>query len=245
MISSRDRAPSCGTVRAAAVAQLLESLKAYSSIQQHPATSSNQQYLELVETAPMGAHSVMHDIDYLVWEPVELARVKPRNEDSDQTPVVDGSTHDAGLEHRVFTHNGTVRIRAPIGRYNDTVLDIHVLSPCTRRDVLEAIHALYMRPATLDHANILRRKRGTACSESHIKGVESTLASGGDAKMVDFNGSMTYGVAAGSGGSLVQQHTPARDSVGLRARRSCVGNVRFEGLRGDDASHTYDLLLGS
>lgn len=182
----------------------------------------------------------MTDIDYLVWEPVESAHIYTST-DGAAVPM-----NDAQLDEVVLTGSGTLRVRVPVGRYCETVFDVHVTLPCTRRDVLGAIHEFYMRPVTHDHVRILK---AAGADDSYVKNVVERLDSGGDPKFVDFNGSTNYGIAASlhlcaKDGSLLP--TP---SLYGEARRHplvhCSGSVRFEGLRGDDASNMYDMMMGS
>jgi hypothetical protein len=188
----------------------------------------------------MGASDAMTDIDWFVWEPLNSAHIYNTDE-ADAVPM-----ERAQFDEIVFAGSGTARIRVPVGRYAKTVFDVHVPLPCTRRDILSAIHEFYMRPVTHDHVRILR---AAGADDPYLKSVVEALDADGDPRFVDFNGSTNYGISEtlqlrAMDGSLLPK--PALDGDARRHPLAhCTGAVRFEGLRGDDASHMYDMLLGS
>jgi hypothetical protein len=205
----------------------------------------------------MVAHTFMDDIDWFVWEPVASAHIdvdggttllQVTQDDLDEV-VCDA--FPGGPVRGGF--GGTLTMLAPVGRFQSLSMPVRVPIPATRGDILRALHAFYAQPATLDHVAMLKRRvGGSEFAERYIAKVEERLlaerdrecvdeTSQGYVRMIHFCGEDEYGFPLGG-------EAPSCGRLGEGRRHPlihCVGAVRFEGLRGDDASRTYDVLIGT
>jgi len=180
----------------------------------------------------MGAHTLMDDVDWFLWEPVESAHIftddsleKLSKERLDEIIVPKHTSASAPLGDKELC------IRAPVGRYNSATFEVRVPLPATRGQILRALWDFYRRPVTPDVLQVMRR--AGAMDSDYAHSAQRRLDAGKTVTLLELCGS------ANDCSSMLATET-RRDPL-----NDCMGAVRFEGLQGDASTCTYDLVVGS
>jgi hypothetical protein len=185
-----------------------------------------------IEAASAG---LLTELDWFLWEPVHSAHI-----------LRDGafvSMDEEDFDSVVIHGSGTIDLRATVGRWPVAVMDITVATPCTRKAVLDALHAAYSSPlskeelatveATLDDGLWDRFGMG------YLENVKQAFHEGRQPAVMELNGPLNYN---GDKDDLA-----APELLGTRRRHPltrCVGGMRLEGLVWHPEEGMYCTVMG-
>jgi hypothetical protein len=168
----------------------------------------------------------MTNIDWFTWEPVESAHII----DDDRNLR---HMNDSDLDTLVFAGQGSLKMHVPIGRAGSRDATITLHQPCTRRDVLTAIHEFYTKPARIEDVRLANKPEYQCLVASYCERTEKGIRDGETPTLLDLMGVANYGGCEMFDLMDFEGNPLPKPTMFGKTRRDwmmCTGLVRFEGL---------------